>query len=377
MKIGIVSDAYYPHLSGTAEHIFHTSVELEKLGHEVKIITARYPGGSTPFDNNVIRLGKVVLVPVHGTRVTLTTGGDLPWQLRRTLDREEFDVVHIHGPLGPVLPLLCLILSKTVNVGTFHTQFDRSLAYSVSRALLNRWFRKLHGKIAVSKAARNSFSRHFPGDYRIIPNGVDVERFNPDKPKLEKLSHGRPTILYVGRLDPRKGLEHLLKAFPLILKDHPSARLIVVGGGRSPSYYRPYMDAKVDRHISFEGMVPPELIPSYYASCDVYCSPATGKESFGIVLLEAMASGIPVVASDIEGYRQVITDGRDGVLVEPGNPQAFAVAISNLLSHPEVRARLKQNGRATALQFSWERVTKLIEDYYIETRERAVWSSTH
>ena len=377
MKIGIASDTYYPHLSGTAEHIFHTSVELEKLGHEVKIITARYPGGSTPFDNNVIRLGKVVLVPVHGTRVTLTTGGDLPWQLRRALDREEFDVLHIHNPLGPVMPLLSLILSKTVSVGTFHTQFDRSLAYSMCRPVLNGWFRKLHGKIAVSKAARDSFSRYFPGDYRIIPNGVDVERFNPDKPKIDKLREGGPTILYVGRLDPRKGLEHLLKAFPLILKEHPSARLIVVGGGRSPSYYRPYMSPELERHISFEGMVPPGLIPSYYASCDVYCSPATGKESFGIVLLEAMASGIPVVASDIKGYRQVITDGKDGVLVRPRDPQAFAAAISNLFSHPEARAKLKHNGRARALQFSWESVTKLIEGYYIETRERAAWSSTH
>lgn len=298
MKIGIVLDSYYPHLSGTTEHIYHTSVELHKLGHRVKVITAEY-GERTPFDENTVRLGRAVYLPLHGTKVTLTLGADLPWQLRRVLEKEDFDLLHIHGPLDPVLPLLSLALSRKVDIGTFHTQFDRSTAYTVCRPVLQKYFRKLHGKIAVSSAARDSFSRYFPGDYRIIPNGVDVVRFSPDRAKLQEFGDGCPTILFVGMLVPRKGLECLLQAFPRVLRDHPSARLVVVGRGRPPSYYNRYIDPGVAERISFEGAVSPEKLPSYYTSADVYCSPATGKESFGIVLLEATASDVPIVASDI------------------------------------------------------------------------------
>jgi phosphatidylinositol alpha-mannosyltransferase len=293
------------------------------------------------------------------------------------LDRENFDVLHIYGPLGPVLPLLSLALSKTVNIGNFHTQFDRSIAYTLTKPLLRKYFRNLHGKIAVSRAARDSFARYFPGDYRLIPIGVDVRRFSPDRPRIAGLSTKDRTILFVGRLDPRKGLEYLLRAFPLILRDHPSTRVIVVGGGRLPRQYRDNMDPEVAARVDFVGMVPPETIPSYYASCDLYCSPAVGKESFGIVLLEAMASGIPVVASDIDGYREVISHGKDGILVKPGDPQAIARAVSDLLANTDARLRLGHNGRSRALQLSWEKVTRQIEDYYFETREKVAWSSTH
>ncbi len=370
MKVGIVSDCYHPHPSGITEYIFHTSVELRRLGHEVKIVTARYPGGRTAFDDNVIRLGRVVFIPLHGTRVTLTAGVDVPHKLKETLNGARFDILHIYGPLAPVLPLLSLILSNTVNIGNFHTQFHRAVAYSMVRPVLQRWFSKLQGKIAVSRAARDSFARYFPGDYRLIPAGVDVKRFNPEVPKISRLSVGGPTILFVGRLDPRKGLEHLVKAFPLVLRDHPSARLIVVGGGSPADHFLESLDPRVAKQVSFEGAVPPELLPSYYASCDVYCSPATGKESFGIVLLEAMASGKPVVASDIDGYREVVEHGVEGMLVPPEDPRALASAISKLLNNAELRATLSQNGLRKSKQYSWETVTRTIEDYYYEVKDR-------
>lgn len=379
MKIGIVTPYFYPALGGVQEHVFSLYKQLTKSGHVVKIITSHFERGgdieSLPT-RDVVRIGKAVPIPMNQSVARVAIPCGLRLKIKRLLDKERFEILHIHKPLAPTLPLPFLEHSRAINIGTFHAYSSSSLGYPLARPFLLKYFRRLHGRICVSQAAKEFVSRYFRGDYRVIPNGVDIQRFNPQTPGIEKYGHGRLNILFVGRLDPRKGLECLLKAFPLILKNHPSARLIVVGGGRPPKRYLGHMDATVAEQVSFEGVVSPEVIPSYYASCDVYCSPATGRESFGIVLLEAMASGVPVVASDIDGYREVIADGKDGLLVRPGDPQAIARAISDLLSNAHARARLGENGRAKALQFSWERVTELIEDYYCEVREKVVRSGT-
>lgn len=371
MKICIVSDAYYPHPGGVSEHIHHTAIELRKLGHEPKILTASF-GDNKGFEHDdVIRVGRTVLVPVNKSMATLTIGRNLSGQVKKVLTRGGFDIVHTHGPLAPMLPFLALRHSPTVNVATFHASHSDSTAYQLFEPILQRYFRRIDGLIAVSETAKQSMYKYFPGDYRIIPNGVDTDRFHPGIERVARLADGHPSILFVGRFDPRKGLKYLLQAIPYVVERVPDARLVVVGKGVLDSYYRRYLDTRCRDHVIFEGFVTPEELPSYYATCDVFCSPATGSESFGIILLEAMATGKPIIASNISGYRSVVSDGVDGLLVEPRDVQALAQALVLLLRDSQLRAKLGHKGREKALRYSWNRVTKQIEEYYQEVAERS------
>lgn len=374
MRVYIVSDSYYPHLGGVTEHIRHTAEELRLLGHEVDVLTASHGDNRGYEAPEILRVGRVLKIPVNKSFSTVTVGFDISAKAGRILTRGGYDIVHAHGPLAPTLPLLAVRNSKSVNVATFHTAHSRPpYSYRVFKDYLKRYyFSKLDGLIAVSTVARDCMSRFFPGDYRIIPNGVDVQRFSPELPPMKRLRGSEQNILFVGRFDPRKGLKHLLLAFPMVVRQIAEAKLIVVGGGPLKLYYERFIDPSVRDKVFFEGHVSPDDLPLYYASCDLFCSPATCAESFGIILLEAMSSGKPIVASDIDGYRQVIEDGVDGILVRPEDPEALANSIVRVLRSPELRARLARDGRKKAELYSWEKVTKTIEDYYFEVRERVL-----
>jgi phosphatidylinositol alpha-mannosyltransferase len=224
---------------------------------------------------------------------------------------------------------------------------------------------RLHGRIAVSEPARRYISRYFPGPYDVIPNGVDVERFCAATPL--PWAGASPTVLFVGRHEePRKGLPELLRALPEVCRRVPGTRLVVAGTGDMDRHAGLMADLRLDTSgvVTFAGMVPAEEIPRYFASCDVYCSPATGNESFGIVLLEAMASGKPVVASDIAGYASVVTTGQEGALVPPEDPPALARALARLLLDPELRWRQGEAGRETAARYDWSRIAAQVLDAY-------------
>jgi len=272
----------------------------------------------------------------------------------------------------PALPLAVLRHSHAVNVGTFHAYRESGHpGYIYGRHLLQPFFDRLDGLVAVSDAARDAVARYFPGSYRIIPNGIDYDRFSRDLPPLERYNDGRPTILFVGRLEKRKGFEYLLEAFGRVRLTIPDARLLVVGAYNKEDK-EPYVwQARRDgiRGVHFVGYVPEAEKPRYFRSCDVFCAPSTGNESFGIVLLEAMASGRPVVASNISGYRSVLTSGREGLLVEPGDVAGLAAALVRLLRDAELRAHMSEQGRETARCFAWERVAARVLDYYNELIE--------
>ena len=216
-------------------------------------------------------------------------------------------------------------------VGTFHSFVDgRSLGLEIFHHQIEPLWKKLSGHVAVSEAAREFSERYFPGDYRIIPNGVDTARFRPDLPRVESMTQEHFNILFVGRMDPRKGLRYMLEAFPLIHARLPQVRLTVVGDGLLREWYKRMVPSAVKKLVRFEGFVSAIDLPRYYATADLYCSPATRGESFGIVLLEAMACGTPIVASSIRGYRTVLEDGREAVLVPKRNSLALADAIVGL-----------------------------------------------
>jgi len=373
LKIGIVSPYGYPHPGGVNEHVRFTYDAMRRMGHDVWIITSKY-GRERESEGHVIRLGTGWAAPANGSVGRVTLGLRFKRQAREVLEAENFDILHFHEPFVPFLSPTVLDQSKTVNVATFHAFGGFSPSYWIGKRFAGRLAERLHGRIAVSGAARHFISRYFPGEYEIIPNGVDLDRYTGAEP-YENLRDGTLNILFVGRLEERKGLIHLLKAYNRLRKRKVDARLLVCGAGPKLREYKRFVGLRGIRDVEFLGRVSDEEKVRYFASADIYCAPNTGQESFGIVLLEAMAAGVPIVASDIHGFKRVVERSVQGLLVEPRNPRALAAALYALARDPELRDEMGEAGRARAPEFSWDRVTERIVDFYYETRERALAES--
>ncbi len=301
LNIGLVSPYDYATQGGVNEHIKGLSGALRAQGHTTKIL-APYQTDRTDIPEDVYPLGSVTPIPANGSIARISLSPDLGRTIKAILRTERFDVIHLHEPLMPAVPWLVLNASASPNIGTFHAFGDYSTVYAMGRPILRRFFNKLNGRIAVSSSAFDFVSQYFDGEYEIIPNGVDVARFNTARKPIPWMRDGRPTILFVGRFEePRKGLRWILQALPLVEPYFPDLRLVVAGRGDPDAvsdwlplhdYTRPnrtiYRSAGSALEVEFTGFVEPNDLPRYYQSCDVYCAPSTGGESFGIVLLEAL-----------------------------------------------------------------------------------------
>jgi phosphatidylinositol alpha-mannosyltransferase len=364
MKIGIVTQSYYPRFGGVTEHVHATAMELTRRGHDVRVITSRFntePPVALPTD----RIGRNLLIPYNRAFVDFTVGVGLGRQLRALFRRYDFDVIHTHGPAAPSLPLIAVRVADAPQVGTFHMT-GRNGLQELFRGPLTKRMARLDARIAVSETARECAEHYFGGAYDVIPNGIDIERFHPDNDPIDEWrSPDRVNIVFVGRLDPRKGVDDLIAAAPgAVARTRGRARFLIVGD----SYLRRKLEgavrSDVREHVTFVGAVPAEDLPRWYATADIFVSPATGNESFGIVLLEAMAAGRPVVCSDIPGYRTVVTPDLNAVVHAPGNVESLTDALSRLVEDEDRRTALAINGRKRALEFAWPRVTDRIEHLY-------------
>jgi phosphatidylinositol alpha-mannosyltransferase len=362
VKIGLVCPYIYPDGGGVAQHAGYLYENLRLRGHDVRIITASH-GPQRASEGDVIRLGVGFSVPTNGSVGTLTFSPRYLPQIRAMLERERFDLLHFHEPFVPFLSLFLLRESTSVNIATFHAYAGFSPSYEFGSRVLGGYAARLHGRIAVSAAARHFIDRFFPGDYKVIPNGVDVARFQRAVP-IARWQDGRRNLLFVGRHEPRKGLLDLLKAYRLLRKARCECRLLVVGSGPQEREARRYVATRRLNGVEFLGRVSDAEKAQLYRTADVFVSPATGGESFGIVLLEAMAAGAPIVCSDIHGYKGVVRRGREGLLVPPRKPKPLAAAIATLLNDEPARRAMGDAGRARAEEFSWERVTARVEAYY-------------
>ena len=372
MKIGIVTQSYYPRYGGVTENVHHTALELRERGHDVTIVTSRFRQGEAENAPGVVRIGYNIMVPFNGAFVDLAVGVRLKAQLRSLMRAYDFDVVHVHAPLVPTLPLLAVQAAECPIVGTFHMTGTHSRMLEWVSGMFHPIVRRLHARVAVSQTARDFTAHYFPGDYRVIPNGVDVERFHPAIPPIERWRDpDHENLLFVGRLDPRKGVQLLVDSMPEVVeRTRGRARLLLVGDSYLRLKYQASIPGSMRKHIHFIGHVPSHELPRWYATGDVFVSPATGNESFGIVLLEAMAAGRAVVASDIPGYRSVVTPDVNGVTFPPGDRAALARTLARLVNDPEHRVLLGARGRARAQEFAWPRVTDRLEAVYREVVAR-------
>jgi len=365
VKIGLVSPYDLAAPGGVNNHVQHLSQHFRAMGHDVRIVapSSRLSG----IDRNSIVLGTPRSVPAGGSVARMSLSPRLAAPVRRILDEEAFDVVHVHEPLVSFLPIAFLRFSDAINVGTFHAAREGGARlYAYTKRLLMPGFRHLDGKIAVSMAAASLIQKNFPGYYNIIPNGVEVERFAAPQPPLPELDDGMINILFVGRLEKRKGLRYLLRAFERVKAKRPETRLVVAGGydERQRRGYERWVSEAGLRDVEFVGYIPDELLPRYQHSAHVFCAPNTGNESQGIILLEAMAAGRPVVASNIEGFAGVITHGVEGLLVRPKDSDALAEALLELVEDPDVRRDLGARASERAQHFSWDRVSQRVLSYY-------------
>jgi phosphatidylinositol alpha-mannosyltransferase len=366
MKIGLISPYDFAVPGGVNSHIEHLAANFERLGHDVRIVAPCSRPRAHSVGKNVITVGRPIGVPASGSVARIALSLRLAPQVRRVLAAESFDVVHIHEPFVPFLPVQFLRFSEATNVATFHAAKEGgSRWYAYGRRVLGRWFRNLDGKIAVSLSAMRLVGRYFPGYYNIIPNGVDVSHFSAPAKPLPQYCDGKLNILFVGRLEKRKGVANLLRAYTRVKHEMPETRLIIVGPETrlKQGYERTVKEAGLE-DVVFAGYAPYDDLPRYHRTADVFCAPATGNESQGIVLLEAMAAGKPIVASNIEGYAGVLTHGVEGLLVLPKDSEGLAEALLQLLRDPELREAMGERGRQRAPQFGWERISQRVLSYY-------------
>lgn len=376
MKIALVSPYDFAYPGGVVNHILALDNQFTRMGHEVRIIAPASKAVPTIGDR-FIPLGRPRSIPASGSICRITISVRLASRIKEVLAREKFDIIHLHEPFVPMLCTAVLRFSDTANVGTFHA-YGGSPGYNfgwpISTLMLRRRRRKLTGKIAVSKPARDFAAKHVPGYYTIIPNGVDLEHFSPDATPIERFCDGKVNILFVGRLEKRKGLGHLLKAYRQVKAEVPNSRLIVVGPGtRLHKKYEKHVRHHRLEDVVFAGYTSYDELPRYYKTADIFCTPATGGESFGIVLLEAMAVGTPVVATNIEGYAGVMTQGKEGLLVPPKDDKELARALLSLISDEPLRQQMGARGMVTAQEYDWRKVSRRVFEYYIRILSEPPW----
>jgi len=355
MKVGLVCPYTWDVPGGVQVHIHDLSAALIELGHEVSVISPA--DDDTPLPPYVTSVGRAVPVPYNGSVARLAFGPLSARRVRRWLRDGEFDVVHVHEPTTPSLSLLASWAFDGPLVATFHTSIERSRTLAAAYPILQTALEKISGRIAVSEAARRTLVEHHGGDAVLIPNGVRVASFADARPLPGWPGEGG-SLGFLGRLDePRKGFTVLLQAFELLARQRPDVRLLVAGPGDAADAVRGVPDSVASR-VTFLGLVSDEDKARMLHSVDLYVAPNTGGESFGIVLLEAMAAQTPVLASNLDAFRMVLDDGHAGAVFPVGDAGMLAVRAAELLDDPPARARLVAAGRECVRGYDWSTVAR-------------------
>ena len=354
MRVALVCPYAWDRDGGVQSHVRSLAEVLRRREHDVTVLA---PYRSRPPDQaGARRVAKAFGVPANGSVAPIAFGPLAAASVRRALASIEPEVIHLHEPLIPSLSLLALWNANAPLVGTFHAAAEESFGYRISAPVLQRAARRLRVRTAVSDAARELIQRYIPGDYALTPNGVETARFAQAQPYFDD---DAKRVLFLSRIERRKGLEVLIQAMTR-LRDL-DAELVVAGSGPEERAAR-HLAERLQVKARFMGRVADEDVPRLYRSADVYCAPGLGGESFGIVLVEAMAAGAPVVCSDLPGFRAVA--GGAGTLVPPGEAGPLADALREALSDERRRTQMKKMSTLMAGAFDWERLVQGVEGIY-------------
>ena len=349
MRVALTCPYAWDEPGGVQVHIRELAGCLLDEGHDVQVLAPARHAVPEPW---VRVVGRPVNLRYNASSAPIDPR---PWSYRVVMDALRAfrpDVLHAHEPEAPSTSMWATLASRAPVVATFHSGAEGSRLFAVAAPLIRRVTRRISVRVAVSRAAERFVAARIGGSFQIVPNGVHVVRFANSRPA--QLGPGRK-LLFVGRLDERKGFATAVRAFASLAFERPDLRLIVVGDGPERSAIDG-LSVDVRDRISMLGTVANTDLPPYHAACDLYLGTSIGGESFGIVLVEAMAAGLPVVASDIPGYDEVVRDGVDGLLVSPRDPAALAAAAGSILDDPDLAARLSDAGRARARTFDWATV---------------------
>jgi phosphatidylinositol alpha-mannosyltransferase len=369
VNVGLFAPYDLARAGGVGTHIRAQARALRALGHKVRVCGP----ASAPLEDGETALGGCVSMTLGGTESGVGLDPRAVRRLSRLFAEERFDIVHVHEPLMPAVAWWAVWLARAPVVGTFHVHREQGhTLYRVARPLLAPLMRRIRARIAVSDAARETVAARFPGDYQVIPNGIEVARFQTRRQRPPALAESGSIVLYVGRLEPRKGVATLVEAMARVQRGHADARLVVIGDGPDRASLAE-LAARAGTRVLFAGAIDDDALPAFYQAADVVCAPALGGESFGIVLLEALASGKPVVASRIAGYAGVAGGTRAIHLTPPGDAIALADRLVALLESPAERAALADDAVRAAARFDWGVQAARIADVY----ERALAGAAH
>ena len=362
MRIGIVCPYSWDIPGGVQAHVRDLAEKLLELGHSVSVLA---PGdedspGLPPY---VVIAGKAVPIPYNGSVARLQFGVVSAARVRRWLRDGDFDVVHVHEPAPPSLSLLTCMIHDGPLVATFHAATTRFRFLSMFDSVLQPFLEKISGQIAVSGAARRVLVEHLGGDAVVIPNGVAVEHYRSAAP-LDGYPRVGGTIGFIGRYEePRKGMDVLVGALERLVPERPGLKLLVAGRGDADQFMAG-LPAAVAERVELLGQVSETDKARLLRSVDVYCAPNTGQESFGVILLEAMAARTAIVASDIEAFRRVLGGGDAGRQFRTGDPAALAGALAEVLDDAELRERLIAAGDQAVAPFDWNVIVAEVTRVY-------------
>ena len=361
MKIGIVNPYSWDVPGGVGFHIRDLALKFRSRGHDVRVLT---PSSSRDLPDWISSAGQSVSVPFNGSVANISVSPAALRRTRRWLADNAFDVVHVHEPVVPSVSMAAAMLSSAPLVGTFHAALGRSVSRAIASAPMRLYMERIGVRIAVSEEARRTLIEHHGGDAVIIPNGVETASFRRARTDPRWMAtDSRPVIVFLGRLDePRKGLSVFAGAIEGVLDKMPGARFLIAGRGDAPEIRRQV--ARFGDSVSFLGGISDEEKASLLAGASLYVAPQTGGESFGIVLVEAMAAGTAVVASDIPAFRAVLEDGRAGVLFETGSSAALVDQLLGLLADKARLEDLSKAGQRASLQYDWEVVADKVFEVY-------------
>lgn len=363
MRIGMVCPYSFEVPGGVQWHVRDLAEYLIGQGHEVSVLAPA--DDDTPLPPYVVSVGRAVPFRYNGSVARLNFGPIAGSRTSRWVESGSFDLIHIHEPITPSISILALWAAESPVVATFHTAMERSRWMQAARPVVGASLDKIVGRIAVSREAQNTLRTGLHADAVVIPNAVFTERFANAVPRPEwQGTPERPTIGFLGRIDePRKGLGVALAALPAVLARHPGARLLVVGPGDAEAAIKD-VSPEIARHVTFLGTVSDEDKHAFYRSIDLFVAPHTGNESFGMVLVEAMSAGAPVIASDIPAFTEVLGPQLSHLSFPVEDSGALGARLLQLLADPRARADAAETGRRVATQFDWSSVaTRIVEVY--------------